>query len=70
MSISPRLPSPSTLAYLLLVLTAISGEYPSSLVARLPGGSSYKENVVKQLKREKLLRTFYRDGLRGLRLTA
>lgn len=66
----PRLPAPDTLGHLLLTLTAISGEYPSALVSRLPGGASYKENVVKQLKREKLLRTFYRDGLRGLRLTA
>ena len=67
---SPHLPASHTLGYLLLTLTAISGEYPSALVGRLPGGASYKENVVKQLKRQKLLRTFYRDGLRGLRLTA
>ena len=66
----PRLPAPDTLGYLLLALTAVSGEYPSALVARLPGGASYKENVVKRLKQKKLLRTFYRDGLRGLRLTA
>lgn len=39
-------------------------------MVRLPGGTSYKENVVKQLKRDKLVRVFYRDGLRGLRLTA
>ena len=68
---SPRqLPSQDTLPYLLLTLTAISGEFPNSLVIRLPGGASYKENVVKQLKRDKLLRTYYRDGRRGLRLTA
>ena len=65
-----RLPAPDTLPYLLLALTAISGEYPASQVSRLPGGPAYKENVVKNLKREKLLRTFYKDGLRGLRLTA
>lgn len=65
-----RLPAQDTLPYLLLALTAISGEYPASQVSRLPGGVSYKENVVKSLKREKLLRTFYKDGLRGLRLTA
>lgn len=67
---SPQLPARHTLGYLLLTLTAITGEYPSAQVGRLPGGAYYKENVVKQLKREKLLRTFYRDGLRGLRLTA
>lgn len=65
-----RLPPESTLPRLLLALTAISGEFPTSLVARLPGGASYKASVVTALKREKLLRTYYRDGLRGLRLTA
>ena len=67
---SRRLPAPDTLPHLLLTLTAISGEFPTSLVRRLPGGATYKENVVKSLKREKLLRTYYRDSLRGLRLTA
>lgn len=43
---------------------------PTTLIARIPGSSSYKDFAIKQLKREKLLRTFYRDGLRGLRLTA
>ena len=70
MSHLPQLPSPDTLPYRLLLLTAISGEFPAAQVGRLPGGPAYKENVVKQLKREKLLRTYYRDGLRGLRLTA
>lgn len=64
------LPSPDTLPDLLLTLTALSGEFPTALVSRLPGADSYGEYVVKQLKRNKLLRTFYRDGLRGLRLTA
>lgn len=56
--------------HLILTLVALSGEFPSDQLIRLPGGASYKENVVKQLKREKLVRTFYRDGLRGLRLTS
>lgn len=34
----PRIPSHSTLSYLLLVLTAVSGEYPTAQVIRLPGG--------------------------------
>lgn len=66
----PQLPSPGTFSYLLLLLTAISGEYPVSQVSRLPGGSFYKANMVTQLKRDRLLRTYYRDGLRALRLTA
>lgn len=63
------LPSPDSLSGLLLTLTALSGEIPSALVGRLPGSDYYKQKVVKALKRENLLRTYYRDGLRGLRLT-
>ena len=59
-----------TLPGLLLTLTALTGEFPTDLVHRLPGSASYKEAVVKRLKRERLLRTYYHDGLRGLRLTA
>lgn len=65
-----QLPADNTLPHLLLTLTAISGELPTSLIGRLPGGASYKESVVKRLKRENLLHTHYRDSLRGLRLTA
>ena len=64
------LPSPDTFPDLLLTLVALSGELPSTLVSRLPGSDSYKAYTVKILKREKLLRTYYHDGLRGLRLTS
>lgn len=64
------LPAPDTLPDLLLTLTALSGEFPTVQVNRLPGADSYKALAVKRLKREKLLRTYYRDGLRGLRLTS
>lgn len=40
------------------------------MLTRLPGSNSYKMFVLKRLKRDKLLRTYYSDGLRGLRLTA
>ena len=63
-------PSPGTLPHLFLLLTAISGEFPAQLICRLPGGAAYKENVIKQLKRKRLLKTFYRDGLRGFRVTS
>ena len=62
------LPSPDTFPDLLLTLVALSGELPSALVSRLPGSDSYKAYAVKILKRERLLRTYYHDGLRGLRL--
>ena len=64
------LPSPDTFPDLLLTLVALSGELPSTLVSRLPGSDSYKAYAVKILKRERLLRTYYHDGLRGLRLTS
>ena len=64
------LPSLDSLPGLLLALTALSGEMPFALVDRLSGSDLYKQKVVKSLKREKLLRTYYHDGLRGLRLTA
>ena len=53
----------------LLELTAISGEFPQKDLYRIAGGKSYKESVVGTLKREGLIKTYYRDSLRGLRLT-
>ena len=64
------LPATNTLPGLLLTVTALAGELPVSLLSRLPGANSYKEFALKRLKRDKLLRTYYSDGLRGLRLTA
>lgn len=64
------LPRHDTQPYLLLELIAITGDFPADLLYRLPGGTSYKEAVVKTLKREHLIRTFYRDRLRTYRLTA
>lgn len=61
---------PDKLAGLILTLTALSGEFPMPQVSRIPSTSAYKEKVLKSLKSEKLVRTYYRDGLRGLRLTA
>lgn len=65
-----KLPGKGTVGYDLLELTAISGELPSSQLSRLSGGNSYKETVVTLLKHQKLLKTYYHDGLRGYRLTA
>ena len=62
-------PPLDTAAGLLLTLTALSGEFPTALVSRLPGGKAYKMKVVKRLKKDKLLHTYYADGLRGFRLT-
>lgn len=64
------LPRRNTQLYQLLELIALSGDFPADLLSRLPGGSTYKESVVKALKKEGLIRTFYRDHLRTYRLTA
>ena len=56
-------------ATLILTLTALSGELPVAQVSRLSSTTAYREKVLKLLKTEKLIRTYYRNGLRGLRLT-
>lgn len=65
-----KMPMPDSLPGLLLTLTALSGELPSSQIYRMPSTKSYQEKVVKELKQKRLLRTYFRHGLRGLRLTA
>lgn len=63
------LPGKQTTGYKLLELTAISGELPANQLSRLSGGESYKASVITALKQKKLLTTYYRDSLRGYRLT-
>lgn len=60
----------STGGYRLLEITALTGEFPASSLGRLMGKSRYKEKIITQLKAHKLLKTYYRDGLRSYRLTA
>ena len=64
-----KLPEQHAIGYAILALTAICGELPADQLSRLPGGDSYKQKVIQSLKSKKLIRTFYRDGLRGYRLT-
>lgn len=63
------LPGKQTKGYDLLELTALSGELPVGQLSRLSGGDSYKAAVITALKQKRLLKTYYRDGLRGYRLT-
>ena len=65
-----KAPGSLSQAHQLLALVALSGELPTSQLSRLAGGTSYKENVVKSLKRQRLLLSYYKNGLRGYRLTA
>lgn len=64
------IPSLSSLGGLILLLTALSGELPATLIFRLSLHDAYLEKVVKSLKGKRLLRTYSRDGLRGFRLTS
>ena len=59
-----------SLSALLLTLIALSGEFSTDQIARLPSTDAYKGKVIKSLKNCGFIRTYYRDGLRGLRLTA
>lgn len=65
-----ELPDVDTLPGLILTLVALSGELPALSAYRLPYADSYIELVLKRLKRDSLIRSYFRDGLRGLRLTA
>lgn len=64
-----EMPHEDSLANLLLTFTALSGEFPTTQVSRLSSTRAYQEKILKSLKGEKLLRTYYRDSLRALRLT-
>ena len=58
-----KAPGSLSQAYQLLALVALSGELPASQLSRLAGGTSYKENVVKSLKRQQLLLSYYKNGV-------
>lgn len=64
-----HLPAPSTTSYRLLLLTALSGEFPIHQVDRLGGGRDYLQVIVTKLKRQNLIRAYRRDNVIGLRLT-
>ena len=60
----------STSAYRLMELAAISGECSPGVLAHLGIGRSYGEKLITRLKGEGYVRTHYKDGLRGYRLTS
>ena len=60
---------PNTQKYQLLELIGISGEFPVDQLNRLFSSPSYAEKVITELKTDKLIRTHYKDKLRGYRLT-
>ena len=60
---------PDTQKFKLLEMIGISGEFPADQLGRLFSSLSYAEKLVTELKTEKLIRTHYKDKLRGYRLT-
>nr|WP_300815621.1 hypothetical protein [uncultured Acetatifactor sp.] len=60
----------STGAYRLMELAAISGECSPGVLAHLGISRSYGEKLITRLKGEGYVRTHYKDGLRGYRLTS
>ena len=56
--------------YRLMELAAISGECSTRVLPILGLAPSYSEKLVTRLKGEGLIKTHYRDGLRGYRLTS
>lgn len=48
-------------------MVGLCGEFPSGQLNRLIESDSYAEKVVTDLKQSKLIRTHYKDGLRGYR---
>lgn len=50
-------------------MIGICGEFPAEQLNRLIPSVSYGEKLITELKAEKLIRTHYRDSLRGYRLT-
>lgn len=47
---SKQIPPEDTLANLLLTLTALSGEFPTAQVSRLPSTGAYQEKILKHSK--------------------
>lgn len=53
----------------MLEMIGISGEFPAEQLSRLFSSPTYAEKIITELKAEKLIRTHYKDKLRGYRLT-
>ncbi len=60
---------PDTTKYRLLEMIGMCGEFPADQLNRLIPSASYAEKLITDLKAKHLIRTHYRDALRGYRLT-
>ena len=61
-------PGRDTKGHELLTLIAICGDFPASLLSRLPISASYQETLISSLKKNKLIKVYYRDKLRSYRI--
>jgi len=68
--INQTLPPADSFAGELLPIIALTGEFPASQTDRLSGSPSYHEKLLVSLKKDRFIRTYYKNGLRGFRLTA
>ena len=68
--ITTPLPSSDSFAGAILTILALSGELAIEQTKRLTDSASYQERALKRMRADKFIRTYYKDGLRGLRLTA
>lgn len=57
-------------AFKFLELVAISGEYPFTGLELALGKGRYREKIISELKDKKLIKSFYKDKIRGYRITA
>ena len=59
----------NTLSNQILEMIGISGEFPSDALKLFSGGEYYKEKIITDLKEKKLIHTYYKNHLRGYRLS-
>ena len=70
LDITDPLPSQDSFAGVVIAIISLSGEMSIDQTKRLTDSASYQERAVKRMRADRLIRTYYKDGLRGLRLTA
>ena len=58
-----------TQGQMLLEMIAISGEYPTEDITRLINAPSYAKKIITKLSSNGLIKTVYKNGVRGYRLT-
>lgn len=68
--ITTQLPAPDSFAGAILTILSLSGELSIEQTKRLTDSASYQERALKRMRADRFIRTYYKDGCRGLRLTA